>query len=139
MTNLDVIRSRVEVTPTGCWEWNLSRDQHGYGKIKIGGRNKKAHRASYEIFVGPIPDGLTLDHLCRNRACVNPSHLEPVTHRENVLRGIGVTAQEARATQCIHGHPFDEENTYLRPTGGRRCRRCARRHSQTYKGTAIRA
>ena len=84
-----------------------------------------AHRFSYELHVGPIPTGLTLDHLCRNTLCVNPAHLEPVTMRENILRGYSPSANGARATHCPHGHPYNERNTGITKTNGARfCRTC---------------
>lgn len=85
-----------------------------------------AHRYAYEHFIGPIPEGLQVDHLCRVRNCVNPDHLEAVTCRENVLRGDGVAAANARATHCPQGHAYDEANTYTWTNGGRHCRACAR-------------
>ncbi len=110
----------------GCWTWT-GANYIGYGQISEGGRDGrllKAHRVAYELLVGPIPDGLDLDHLCRNPSCVNPAHLEPVTHRENLRRGMGLVGINARATHCKNGHPFDEANTYHPRRGGRDCRRC---------------
>jgi hypothetical protein len=114
----------------GCWPW-LAAKKWGYGCFALdGGRIQvRAHRYSYEVLVGPIPDGLTIDHLCRNRGCVNPSHLEPVTMGINVLRGEGPSAKNARATHCSRGHPYDEKNTYRRKDGGRDCRRCMEHHA----------
>lgn len=121
---------RVDKTdPNGCWLWTGSREPKGYGRFWLNGQQFKAHRAAYELLVGPIPEGLVLDHLCRVRVCVNPAHLEPVTNRENILRGEGRTAVQARRTHCPKGHPYDEANTIVRQRHGRptrQCRACAR-------------
>jgi hypothetical protein len=125
--------SKVEPEPVnGCWIW-VAAMTSGYGSIGIGSRTdgsrrrELAHRLSYKQLIGPVPEGLELDHLCRNRACVNPAHLEAVTHRENVLRGASLNAFNAKKTHCKHGHPFSPENTYVRKdTGSRMCRECLR-------------
>jgi hypothetical protein len=112
---------------TGCWEWTGQLRTAGYGTLYVRGEGfVQAHRWMYEQHVGPIPDGMQLDHLCRNRRCVNPAHLEPVTNRENCLRGVSPAAQHAKVTHCPAGHPYEGDNIYVCPRGTRRCRACAR-------------
>lgn len=118
--------SKVHMT-SACWVWTAADNGNGYGVFWTGERNTYAHRFSYEAMVAPIPAGLQIDHLCRNRACVRPEHLEPVTCRENLLRGDTRTAREAAQTHCIRGHGFTVANTYRYPgTGKRECRTCNR-------------
>ena len=109
---------------SGCWLWAAKVDRDGYGRVLKG---LLAHRMSFQAFKGEIPKGLTLDHLCRVRSCINPDHLEPVSHKTNILRGV------ARRTACIHGHPFSGDNLHIGPTGKRFCRACWRKNSAAYK------
>jgi hypothetical protein len=106
----------------------------GYGHIGTrDGGHVQAHRLSYEIHKGPIPDGLVIDHLCRVRACVNPEHLEPVTHHENIARGISRISENMVKTHCMRGHPFNEKNTYWAKDGTERvCRKCKTLHAGKY-------
>lgn len=108
-----------------CWFWQGAKTRSGYGNFMLTKTPPKyvaAHRIAYEHYRGPIPEGLHLDHLCRNRSCVNPWHLEPVTNRENAQRG----ARGRMVTHCRNGHPYNEENTMWRKNGRRGCRACAR-------------
>jgi hypothetical protein len=109
---------------TGCWPWRGKMHPEGYGQISVNGRPEWAHRLAYSLLVGRIPEGLQIDHLCRNRACVNPAHLEPVTARENTLRGEGAGARNARKTHCVRGHEFTPENTVVDARGHRSCLAC---------------
>jgi hypothetical protein len=112
------------IQPTGCcWYWTGSLDGKGYGRISVGNRLVRAHRWVYTVLVGAIPDGLMLDHLCRNKVCVNPDHLEPVTNRENLLRGRGVVLHPV-TTHCKHGHAYTPDNTRINRKGRKVCRRC---------------
>ncbi|WP_460986359.1 HNH endonuclease signature motif containing protein [Sphingobium sp. TomTYG75] len=114
-----------------CWEWTRYREkpQHrssisGYGNFSIMNKNIRAHRVSYIIHKGPIPEGMVIDHLCRNPCCVNPHHLEAVTSGVNSLRGTGAPAQNAKQEQCKAGHPYNEKNTRTNRKGRRICRPC---------------
>lgn len=117
-------------SPGGCWLWTGSAS-NGYGYIRRGGGtgNIRAHRAAYELLVGPVPDGMELDHLCGVKQCVNPAHLEPTTHQQNMKRsklGAISRARQLAKTHCPYGHPYDEANTYITPKGDRHCRTCDR-------------
>ena len=121
---------------TGCWNWTARKFWGGYGCFRVTGpaRNVSANRFSYSYFKGPIPPGLVVDHVCKNRACCNPDHLEAVTYKENTRR-----EGSRRKLQCRNGHPFDDRNTYVHD-GQRSCRRCAadrvrlKRHVETSRG-----
>lgn len=116
-----------------CWLYAGYKSDLGYGQLWHKGKRYIVHRLSYETFVGPIPDGLVIDHLCRVRHCFNPSHLEPVTARENTLRGEGVLVNK-RKTHCPRGHEYTLENTSINSRGWRICKACeVVRHSMYYK------
>jgi len=124
---------------TPCWIWTAARSQDGYGLVRYDGRMQRAHRAAYTDLVGAIPEGLQLDHLCRQRDCVNPAHLEPVTGRENTLRSTGPTALNAEKTHCPEGHPYSGSNLYQRPNGGRGCVECRRAAWRRYYARKVAA
>lgn len=115
-------RTNQHSQPEGCWEWDGAHTTAGYSTASLNRRPIYLHRFAYERMVGPIPEGLELDHLCRNRGCFNPAHLEAVTHAENMRRG-----HWSSKTHCPKGHPYDAENTRINnANGGRECRACIR-------------
>jgi hypothetical protein len=130
---------------SGCWEWSGVK-RGGYGQMRIDGCTLTAHRVGYELLVGPVPEGLDLDHLCRNRSCVNPAHLEPVTRSENVRRGLAparmaevarVSAERRRArTHCKRGHPLSGTNLYMHSSDRRYCRPCQVIRHRRYRAAA---
>jgi hypothetical protein len=125
----------VHKTPEGCWMWTGYLNHKGYGRMVISKKSYRAHRVAYEQWVGPIPEGLILDHLCRNRACINPDHLEPVTWQENNWRVHGVTD-----TTCRHGHEMTEENVEWRARNGRMyrdCRECRKQNIRNHSYATI--
>jgi hypothetical protein len=123
-----------------CWEWTGTKTYDGYGTFRpqYDGVVNMAHRFAWETLVGPIPDGLELDHLCRNTLCVNPDHLEPVTQAENNRRSYSVSGVNARKTHCKYGHEFTPENTYVQWNRGRQGRRCKTCHRESVNERARR-
>lgn len=120
--------AKVKKTPT-CWPWTACQNSSGYGVLRVDGKLVLAHRFAYELLVGPIPEGLELDHVkergCRHRHCVNPAHLEPVTRQVNQLRSDSPSGRNSVKTHCPQGHPYSGENLYI-DGGARRCRTCSR-------------
>jgi hypothetical protein len=113
--------SKIDKESRPCWQWTAAKSSNGYGSFGVEGKSCHAHRLSYERYKGPIPAGFDIDHICRNRACVNPDHLEAVSRKDNVQRG----ARGALKTHCAQGHPWTDEHIYVRPANGKRmCRTC---------------
>lgn len=119
---------------SGCWEWNHGKTSCGYGAIYVDEVQFSTHHVSYELFVGVRPSGFDIDHLCRNRGCCNPEHLEAVTRRENLMRGKTLVAANAAVTHCPKGHEYTPDNTIKR-SGQRSCRQCSRVRASNYYNT----
>lgn len=123
------------VTVADCWLWGGKTDGDGYGVFGAG--PDRIHRVVWQELVGPVPEGLVLDHLCRVRTCCNPDHMRCVTPGENVLCGYGISAMNARKTHCANGHEFNEENTSPRKgRGGRECKPCRRDQARRRRAAA---
>lgn len=126
---------KVEPQLIGCWKWSAAKNSKGYGYFGTSTKRgtMMAYRFAYEINKGKIPEGMEIDHLCRNTSCVNPNHLEAVTSRENIMRGNGFASINAKKTNCVRGHEFSPKNTIKRErTGARRCRECANMYMRIY-------
>ena len=127
---------KIKIEPlTFCWEWTACKFRQGYGLFHFNGKDGSAHRFAYEYWKGKIPAGLEIDHLCNNKKCVNPSHLEAVTHAEHMRRVIipkGIYSREGKKTHCPQGHEYNEKNTFFRKSG-RQCKICAKIHQNRRK------
>ena len=142
LTSQDIERffSKVSKTET-CWIWTAAHNGIGYGRIRIGGRSGRllyAHRLSYELVNGAIPEGLVIDHLCKNPSCVNPSHLDAVPQKINAQRGDAgkhMKIYNGLKTHCPSGHAYDDDNTHHSPSGRRHCRACARLRSRVKRAS----
>jgi len=117
---------------TPCWIWQGAHDWDGYGLVNRPAHRGNVHILYYKLHVAPVPKGLEIDHLCRVRDCVNPAHLQPKTHRENILIGESPTAKNSRKTHCIRGHELVPGNLYVQADGGRRCRTCQKAYMKAY-------
>ncbi len=124
---------------TPCLVWTGYRNRDGYGRYSTSTASCYAHRVAFKALVGPVPGGLTVDHLCRVRNCVNPTHMEAVPHRTNLLRSDSASAVALRTNRCVNGHEFTSENTYIRQNGGRQCRACNRESARRYKARKVNA
>lgn len=122
---LEKLQANIKVDKhTNCWVWMAWRSHDGYGRMRLGKKKPFVHRVMYELIKGKIKLGLFIDHLCRNRACCNPDHLEPVTLKVNILRGDSFSAQKARQTHCKYNHPLSGDNLVITKDGHRHCKIC---------------
>lgn len=131
----DIQRFFSKIKQSGsCWQWIASKDRSGYGLFLYQKRKVSSHRFSYILFFHDIPIGLEIDHLCKNKSCVNPDHLEAVTHLVNVRRGhSGNDNHESRKTYCPQGHQYSKENTRTYKNGSRACKECVRNRNREYQ------
>lgn len=134
ISDTDYVRFVSKISNFGaknqCWPWNAPLD-NGYGRFWLNNKTDLAHRISYQLFVGSINNNLHIDHLCRNRSCVNPEHMEQVTIKTNVLRGVGLTAVNANKTHCKRGHLLNQDNLYFSSRKARVCKKCQKiRHAK---------
>lgn len=123
---------KTQISATGCWEWTAQIGHHGYARYRFNDKTARAHRVAYQVLVGAVPTGLVLDHLCRVRHCVNPAHLEPVTNRENLRRGMG-PGMKGLQSHCSKGHEMQGDNLMVHSTRGTRfCRECHRERNRAW-------
>jgi len=122
--------THIQTSKNGCWIWIGSKDSCGYGLFQADRKRIRAHRFIYKYYNGDIPSNLEINHICGNPSCVNPAHLEAVTHRENILSGKGIPAINARKTHCDYGHTLSGDNLWIQSNGSRHCRACWKRRNQ---------
>jgi len=136
MTVLENFLPKINVVESGCWIWTAAKNTDGYGYFYTNSKTVRCSRFIYEYYYGQICPDLVIDHLCRNRACVDPLHLELVTNQVNILRGIGITALNSKKTHCPQGHEYDKINTYhyvFRGNPSRRCKECVKKRALKYE------
>lgn len=128
------MRRRIYSTERGCWICDGAKSHGRYQSVSVNNKSVLAHRLSYSLLIGKIPEGYHIDHLCREKWCVNPDHLEAVPQRVNWERGKSTSVINARREVCRWGHPLEGDNLYVRPDGrGRQCRKCASHHDKTHR------
>lgn len=125
-TVVDRVITRLDCSTDGCWIWPGSKTPGGYGTVSDGPKTRYVHRVMYEMFVGPIPAGFDLDHLCRTRSCARPDHLEAVNRSTNLMRGAHRSALAVQTGKCLNGHEYTPDNTYVTKRGTRTCKACRR-------------
>ena len=136
MNTIEKLLAKVRKEKDGCWIWLGHKDKRGYGQTSLRGRDW-AHRIFYRHFKGQIPEGTEIDHKCNTPSCVNPKHLQAISHRENQLRGRSWVGKNARKTHCPKAHPYSKRNTYINPHGARVCRACAKDRERKYLASLV--